>query len=269
MGLYCFTLPRTPPTSDATEKNATIRAIKEIRRQPLVTLFFLSVPISIIHQLYFVHASSFLTGVQNRAGGSGIADGINTVFGVGGGGLMTIGQLAEVAVIASIPLFAKKVSRKKLLGLGIIAYALRMLLFGQMDMIAGFTGIPEIVIAIVGISMHGFCFGCFIFVAFMIVDEETTSDIRASAQNLYNLVFVGLGIIVGSWFSTSIVGRWASEEITNAVGDTETITHYDKLFGVPMWMAIACFVALAVFYPKRGRYERTGSEPTIEELSES
>ncbi|MGP1347974.1 MAG: MFS transporter [Phycisphaerales bacterium] len=265
MGLYCFTLPRTPPARDAAEKNATLRAIKEIRLQPLVTLFLLSVPISIIHQLYFVHASSFLTGVQNRAGGSDIADAINAVFGVGGGGLMTIGQMAEVAVIACIPLFAKKISRKALLAMGITAYAVRMLLFGQMDTIAGFAGIPEIVIAIAGITMHGFCFGCFIFVAFMVVDEETTPDIRASAQNLYNLVFVGIGIIVGSWFSTSIVGRWATEEITNAAGEAETITHYDKLFGVPMWMAIACLVALVVFYPKRGRFERTGSEPSAGE----
>ena len=39
-----------------------------------------------------------------------------------------------------------------------------------------------------GIALHGLCFGCFIFVAFMIVDEETTGDVRASAQNLFNLV---------------------------------------------------------------------------------
>ena len=47
---------------------------------------------------------------------------------------------------------------------------------------------------ILGTALHGFCFGCFIFVAFMIVDEETTPDVRASAQSLFNLVIVGIGI---------------------------------------------------------------------------
>ena len=49
-----------------------------------------------------------------------------------------------------------------------------------------------------GIALHGLCFGCFIFVAFMIVDENTSSDVRASAQNLFNLVIIGIGVIVGS-----------------------------------------------------------------------
>ncbi len=266
MAIYCLSLPNTPPSREASEKNASFRAIKEIRRQPLVTLFLLSVPISIIHQFYFVHASSFLQDVQNKAGDSGVADAINKVFGVGGGGLMTIGQIAEVAVIALIPLFAKKVSRKSLLAIGIIAYGLRMLLFGQLDAIASTTGIPEIAIAIAGITMHGFCFGCFIFVAFMVVDEETTGDIRASAQNLYNLVFVGLGIIVGSWFATSIVAKWATIQTTATDGTVTESMDYSRLFGVPMWISLACLVALLTFYPKKGRFERTGSEPTSAEI---
>lgn len=266
MAIYCLSLPNTPPSKEATEKNASLRAVREIRRQPLVTLFLLSIPISIIHQFYFVHASSFLQEVQNNAGNSALADGINRVFGVGGGGLMTIGQISEIAVIALIPLFAKKISRKWLLMAGIVAYALRMLLFGQIDAISGFTGIPEIGVAIAGITMHGFCFGCFIFVAFMVVDEETTGDIRATAQNLYNLVFVGIGIIVGSWFATSIVAKWATEQVAGPDGTMIDSVDYGKLFGVPMWIALACLIVMLVFYPKRGRFERTGDEPDDTEM---
>jgi nucleoside transporter len=266
MAVYCLSLPNTPPSREATERNASLRALREIRRQPLITLFLLSVPISIIHQFYFVHASSFLQEVQINAGESGLADAINRIFGVGGGGLMTIGQISEIAVIALIPLFAKKVSRKLLLMAGIVAYALRMLLFGQIDAISGFTGVPEIGVAIAGIAMHGFCFGCFIFVAFMVVDEETTGDVRATAQNLYNLVFVGIGIIVGSWFATSIVARWATEQVAGPDGAMVDQVNYDRLFGIPMWIALACLVVMLVFYPKRGRFERTGSEPDAADL---
>ncbi|MEL6741270.1 MAG: MFS transporter, partial [Planctomycetota bacterium] len=99
MGFYCLTLPRTPPARNAGSKNATVAAIKECKRQPLLMLFLIAVPVSIVHQFYFVHASAFLTEIQNRTGDTALADGINTVFGVGGGGLMTIGQMTEVAVI--------------------------------------------------------------------------------------------------------------------------------------------------------------------------
>jgi MFS family permease len=104
------------------------------------------------------------------------------------------------------------------------------------------TGIPELLFVMAGIALHGFCFGCFIFVAFMIVDEYTTHDVRASAQNLFNLVIVGIGTIVGSFFATSIVESWAK-----ASGSMD----YTKLFSVPMYMALACFVLLLLLYPSK------------------
>ena len=66
MGLYCFTLPHTPP-SRGTKSNATFEALSEIRRQPLLTLFLLAVPVSCIHQFYFVHTESFLGAKQASA----------------------------------------------------------------------------------------------------------------------------------------------------------------------------------------------------------
>ncbi|MHC4109070.1 MAG: MFS transporter, partial [Planctomycetota bacterium] len=173
MGLYCFSLPHTPPTPGR-QKSATFEALGEIRRNPLLMLFLLAVPISCIHQFYFVHTAAFLAQFQTDA-----ADAINRVVGVGGGGLMTVGQMSEILVLAAIPLVAKRVSRKFLLTTGIVAYALRMFLFAYVDQIHATTGIAEVAILISGVALHGFCFGCFIFVAFMIVDEQTTGDVKA------------------------------------------------------------------------------------------
>ncbi|MEL6498290.1 MAG: MFS transporter [Planctomycetota bacterium] len=239
MGIYCLTLPHTPPSRDA-DSNASLKALGEIRRQPLLTLFIIAVPVSIIHQFYFVHASQCLTVVQNEAGGDGIASAINAVFGVGGGGLMTIGQMTEILVIGLMPLVAKRVGRKWLLAAGLTAYALRMALFAYLpiDTPAGLA------MAIAGVALHGLCFGCFIFVAFMIVDEQTTPDVRASAQSLFNLVIVGIGIIVGSMFATKVAEL-------NTFIDTEGNQQmdYTGLFSVPMYMAIACLAILLVAYP--------------------
>jgi MFS family permease len=229
MGVFCQFLPHTPPT-EGRRKNATFEALGEIRRQPLLTLFLLAVPISCIHQFYFVHTAGFLGKLQSET-----AMLINDVFGVGGGGLMTIGQMSEIVVLAAIPLVATRVSRKGLLATGIVAYALRMALFAYVDALP----FEKTLVAIAGVALHGLCFGCFIFVAFMIVDEETTADVRASAQSLFNLVIIGVGIIVGSW-AAGLVADWAA---------TDAGLDYRRLFSVPMWGALGCLVLLLALYP--------------------
>ena len=142
--------------------------------------------------------------------------------------------MSEILVLASIPLVAKQVSRRTLLAVGLLAYAGRMALFAFAK---------SLVPVLLGVGLHGLCFGCFLFVAFMIVDEETSSDVRASAQNLFNLVIVGIGIALGSPIAASI-GSWAS---------TKDGMDYSKLFQVPMWASLACLVLLFLFYPSRSR----------------
>jgi len=238
LGIYCLSLPHTPPSKGKSE-NAAFAAISEVMRNPLLTLFLVSIPISCIHQFYFVHTSGFLSAFQNRA-----ASTINSVLGVGGGGLMTIGQMSEILVLAGIPLFAKRVSRKTLLLVGTAAYALRMALFAHVESLP----FPPIATLVAGVALHGLCFGCFIFVAFMIVDEETSPDVRASAQSLYNLVIIGVGIIFGS-LTAGRIATWAK-------GASERLDYTDPaqtraLFSVPMWAALACFGLLVLFYPSR------------------
>ena len=195
----------------------------------------------------FRRLAPFVGGFQSE-----MATAINSVFGVGGGGLMTIGQMSEFLVLGLIPLLAKSLSRKTLLAIGLFAYAARMALFAYVNPIAEATGIPHVAILMLGIAMHGFCFGCFIFVAFMVIDENTTSDVRATTQSLFGLVVFGVGIIVGSLIAGK-VADWAKHSKTIEVSGegmkSVTETDYTQLFSVPMWGAVACLVLLLLFYP--------------------
>jgi nucleoside transporter len=248
LGLYCFTLPHTPPAKNAAQKSAVGRALAYLVKQPLLTLFLLAVPMSCVHQFYFVHTSDFLSRFQVGAADD-FAKSVNKLLGVGGGGLMTIGQMSEIVVLALVSVLAKTTSRKVLLATGLAAYALRMFLFAYTDSVAT---------VLLGVALHGFCFGCFIFVAFMVVDEETPADVRASAQNLFNLVIVGVGIIVGSWFAVDVTGNWArtragvaaTAEIAKQT-DAVQRAYYTHLFAVPMWIAIGCLLVLLIAYPSR------------------
>jgi nucleoside transporter len=240
MGIYCFTLPHTPPQKGKNEF-ASGEALSEVIRNPrLRALFLFSIVISCVHQFYFVHTAQFLGQFQNQADDTLKA--INRVFGVGGGGLMTIGQMSELVVLALMPIIAKRASRKALLSVGILAYAVRMTLFAFAGDISKSLDISPIVPLALGISMHGLCFGCFIFVAYMVVDEETTPDVRASAQGLFNVVIIGCGIIVGSKVA-SLIAEWATTDEKSKAID------YTRMFSVPMWISLATLVAFLILYP--------------------
>ncbi len=232
LGVYCLMLPKTPP-KQGQQKFAPWEALGEVKKMPLLALFLISFPVACIHQFYFVHTAGFLGNIKSE-----LADTINGFFGVGGGGLMTIGQIFEIVVLAAMPFVAKRASRKTLLTVGLIAYIVRFAVFAYST---------DLALIVPTLALHGLCFGCFFFVAFMIVDEETPANVRASSQGLFNFVIIGLGTIVGNLFA-GYVGKFAS-----AGGKLS----YTKLFSVPMWVAIACLAALLVMYPSKGRAAAT------------
>lgn len=241
MGIYCFTLPPTPPNKSESN-NATAKALSEIRFQPLITLFLIAVPVSCIHQFYFVHTAPFVQQVQASLGGEvGISTWINSIFGVGGGGLMTLGQMSEILVLAMMPVLTMAFNRKALLAVGLTAYALRFFLFANVGTVTGVATDSQLAMVVGGILLHGLCFGCFIFVAFMVVDEEMTPDVKASGQNLFNLVIIGIGIVVGSLIAGQVAG-WAT---------VDDVMQFDKLFNIPMWGAIACLFLFLLLYPRK------------------
>jgi nucleoside transporter len=232
LGVFCFLfLPSTPPQKGKS-KFAAGEALGEIRRNPLLTLFLIAFPISCIHQFYFVRTEGFLGHLKVRS------PVIDAIFGVGGGP-MTIGQISEMIVLVFMPLVVKRFSRKSILTVGLLAYALRFAIFAYL---------PYPAFVVPGLALHGLCFGCFFFLAFMIVDENTTSDVRSSAQSLFNLIVLGLGVIVGN------IAAGQVDKIAKSPGSTET--DFTMLFSIPMWVAVFCLVALLLFYPSSNSRSR-------------
>ncbi len=250
MGVYCFFLPHTPPQKGK-RANATWEARDEIQRNAkLMALFLFSVVISVIHQFAAIHTSDFLTQYQTKA--EGLVNFFNNIFGVGGGGLMTIGQISEIVMLATLPFFTTRFSKKSLMIVGLLAYAARMALFAYVEPISAATGISQILVLMCGLAMHGICFGFFIVLAFMIIDEETTPDVRASAQSLYNVVIFGVGIIVGSPIAMGIL-VWAKATAAAAAGTAttgaETANYFPALFSVMMWVSLLTLAAFLFLYP--------------------
>jgi hypothetical protein len=61
--VFCFFLPHTPPRKDAVEKLAIAKAFALFRRPSFALLVLASLPISIIHQIYFMKTGPFLVHI--------------------------------------------------------------------------------------------------------------------------------------------------------------------------------------------------------------
>jgi nucleoside transporter len=230
LALFCLFLPHTPPQPSKERSFAPLAAMGELKKRALWVLFLVAFPISVVHQFYFVHTAKFIN--ETVEGSIKATQQLEPIFGWGGASLMTLGQIAEIVVLALMPLILKRWSKKQVLSFGLLAYILRFLVFAYLPY-------PEVVVP--ALALHGFCFGCFIFVAFIIVDEECGKDVRASAQGLFNFVVIGIGIIVGNLFAGEI-GSIATLE--------EGGLDYQLLFTVPLVIAVISFLILWALYPK-------------------
>src|SRR5204863_6823407 len=117
----CFTLPKTPPRRDK-QNFAAAEALGEIVRGPLLILFIVSFFVACVHQFYFVLTAPFLNTKIQLGADSAAYKFINRVFGAGGGGLMTIGQISELVVLAVMPFVVTRIPRKTILAIGLLAY---------------------------------------------------------------------------------------------------------------------------------------------------
>src|SRR6185503_6540790 len=106
------------------KKFAPGQAVRAFGHQPLFTLLLIAFLTSCMNQFYLFHTASFLSRLHHPWTAS-----INTIFGVGGGGLMTIGQMSEILVLGMMPLVAKRLARKTLLSIGLVAYITRFAVF--------------------------------------------------------------------------------------------------------------------------------------------
>jgi nucleoside transporter len=191
MGLYCLTLPSTPPlgrTDRMSVGNIFPReAIALIKERSMLIFVIASFLICIPLQFYYAFTNLFLNqvGVQNAAG------------------KMTGGQMSELLGMVLIPLFFRRLGVKYMLVAGMAAWVLRYLFFAYGNAGSGmwmFWG---------GILLHGVCYDFFFVTGQIYIDQKANVGLRAAAQGLITFITYGLGMFVGAWLSGFVVEHYA------------------------------------------------------------
>ena len=178
-GLFCFMLPNTPPKKDAVEKLAFKKAFALFNQTSFTILVVASLTVSIIHQIYFLQTGPFLSSIGLKDSQIGPA--------------MTVGQFAEIAAMAYLGFFLKRFGFRKVIFLGVLAYAARYAVFGTVTL--------PIWVMVVSQAFHGICYAFFFAGAYIYVDKIADEDVRHSAQTVFGIIILGGGPVIGGWLS--------------------------------------------------------------------
>jgi len=222
LGLFCFTLPKTPPRMDRTKKVRIsdilgLEALGLLKDRNFLVFFVASVLICIPLAFYYQHAGQFLgeIGVANPAG------------------KMTIGQISEILFMLLLPFFFKKYGFKKTMLVAMLAWAIRYVLFAY-----GNPGELAFLL-LLGIALHGICYDFFFVSGQIYTDSKAGTHIKSAAQGLITLATYGIGMLIGFWIAGKITDGYVSTEGAHA---WETIWLY------PAGFALLVFLLFFVFF---------------------
>ncbi len=218
LGVYAFTLPRTPPRPAAGEGRSLRRAfgfdaLVLLRERNFAVFFVASVLICIPLAFYYQNANQFLTEIQ-------VANAT---------GKQTIGQMSEVLFMLLIPLFLRAFGMKTTLLIGMLAWAARYVLFA-------FGNAHELaLLLIIGIALHGVCYDFFFVSGQIYTDSKAGAQHKAAAQGLITLATYGLGMLVGFWAAGLIDDRYAA----GGAHDWRSIWLYPAAFAAVVFVLFA------------------------------
>lgn len=195
LGLFSFTLPKTPPRVGKDEKVTLsdilgLEALKLLKDKNFLVFFISSVLICIPLAFYYQNANPFLSeiGVSNPTG------------------KMTIGQASEVIFMLLLPYFFTKFGFKKTIMVGMLAWTVRYLLFAYGD--AGDLAF----MLIIGIALHGICYDFFFVSGQIYTDTKAGEKYKSAAQGLITLATYGVGMLIGFWIAGKITDKFLLED---------------------------------------------------------
>ena len=225
IALYSFTLPNTPPKGDAGPVSAGkllgLDALKLFKDRSFAVFMVCSFLICIPLSFYFTWTGAFLSEMN-------VADYASK---------MTLGQVSEVGFLLLLPILLPILGAKRIMILGMAAWAARFALF------AYFHEQPTATWMVLGgILLHGMCYDFIFVMGRMYVDKAAGDSLRASAQGLHAVFTLGAGMFVGSWLSGVVAQRYT---------DAQNVHDWKAIWLVPAIMSAALIpVFLALFREK-------------------
>lgn len=235
LGLYSLTLPHTPPP--AAGRRVTVRdvlgldALSLLKQRDFLVFVISSFLICIPLAAYYAFAPVYAGAVGMTAEEVPIR--------------MSYGQTSEILFMLVMPLFFARLGVKWMLGVGMLAWAIRYGLF------AGAWGQPAdqakwLVLA--GIVLHGICYDFFFVTGFIFVDRKAPKEIRGQAQGFLVLITQGLGLGVGAQVVQALKSGY-TDKVSGAVD-------WRMVWAIPAVFALVVMVVFLATFRERATAQR-------------
>ncbi|WP_316850386.1 nucleoside permease [Pedobacter agri] len=229
LGLFSFTLPKTPPKVSSTEKIKIgdligLDALKLLKDRNFLIFFISSILICIPLAFYYQNANPFLSniGMDNPTG------------------KMTIGQASEVIFLLFIPIFFKRFGFKMTILVGMLAWAVRYALFAY-----GNAGELSFML-ILGIALHGVCYDFFFVSGQIYTNSKAGERFKSSAQGLITLATYGVGMLIGF----AVAGK-----ISDAYKAVDGTMDWKMIWIIPAGIALVVFILFALTFNDKTKSE--------------
>jgi nucleoside transporter len=213
---YALTLPRSNVRAKDRSSFMYWKALKVFARPGLLLLCVLTLINSMVHQFYYFGMSPFLSQIGFRSEHIMPA--------------MSLGQFSEVFVLGLLGYCLTRLTIKQAMIIGALAQAVRYIAFA--------VGSPFLII--VGIGLHGVCYAFFFTAGYLYVDQHSTAETRAGAQQLFTIMISGIGVMLGS-FGSGIAGELFKAPAAHVI-------NYQQFWMLPSLMGFAVTIVLALFF---------------------
>ncbi|MBI5093681.1 MAG: MFS transporter [Candidatus Hydrogenedentes bacterium] len=144
---------------------------------------------------------------------------------------MSLGQLTEIGAMAYLGRFLSRFGLKSALIIGAGVQLVRSATLAW--------GGPDAVI-LCAVALHGICYTFFFAVAFIYVDQHSARGERASAQQLFAVIFSGVGTLAGSLLAGKVAEALAARG-SGAI-------NYTGFWMVPALLSVLVTLLLALFF---------------------
>ena len=195
---YALTMPACP-TKPAESKESFVdafglKAFTLFKDKQFAIFFIFSMFLGASLQVTNGYANTFL---GSFAADPALAD----TFAVkNSNALLSISQISETLCILLIPFFMKRFGIKKVMLIAMFAWVFRFGFFGL-----GTPDMPGVLLFILSCIVYGVAFDFFNISGSLYVNENTSTDIRSSAQGLFMLMTNGLGATIGTLAAGAVV----------------------------------------------------------------
>ena len=165
--------------------------------------------------------------------------------------LISLSQVSETLCILLIPYFLSRFGIKKVVIFALLGWMLRFAFFGLGNPGSG------VWLFLLSMIVYGVAFDFFNISGSLFVNQETTQDIRSSAQGLFMMMTNGLGSFIGTLVAQAVINHYVfTPQNAGATGD-EVIAGWQTCWYIFAAYALVVAILFAVCF----RYKHEKKTP--------